>query len=201
MKKRYSIKRTLWFIEELTYEEDGRAKELLKKIEEAFQGEEKTLGVILEKVYDSGVVPDLFTIILKPYQPTFLHALWNAFWARHHHLDRSNIKQLVGVMKNSEIGAVLSDFFFTQHELDQQLGEFQRTIRWEPEVSGEPDESPLSPEELIYLLAKGDFDAGERIRRAPALAVYKWLLLRAKLTPKLPESEQELKDLMEDLHG
>jgi hypothetical protein len=62
-------------------------------------------------------------------------------------------------------------------------------------------EEPLSSDEVIYLVAKGNFDAGERIRRAPALAVYKWLMLRNKLTPKLPESEQELKDLLEEVNG
>lgn len=62
-------------------------------------------------------------------------------------------------------------------------------------------EDVISGDEVIYLLAKGSFDAGERIRRAPALAVYKWIMLRNKLTPKLPESEQELKDLLEELNG
>lgn len=156
MKKRYSIKRTLWFIEELTYEEDGRAKELLKKIEEAFQGEEKTLGVILEKVYDSGVVPDLFTIILKPYQPTFLHALWNAFWARHHHLDRSNIKQLVGVMKNSEIGAVLSDFFLLNTSWISSWGNSS-------EQSGGSLKSPGSPMSLLFPLRSSSISSQKEI--------------------------------------
>jgi len=108
MKKRYSIKRTRWYQDELTYEEDGQAKECLKKLEEAFQGDEKTFGIIIEKVYDSGVIPDLFKVILKPYQPTILHALCNAFWSRWYHLDRT---QIVKVMKNSEIGVVVSDFF------------------------------------------------------------------------------------------
>lgn len=111
MIKRYSIKRTLWFISELTYEEDGRAKEILKNLESAFESDEKQIGQIIEKIYDSGVVPDLFAIILKPYQPTPVHTLWNAFWARYYHLDRSKIPQLVGVMRNSEIAAVVSDFF------------------------------------------------------------------------------------------
>lgn len=109
--KRYSIKRTLWYQDELTYEEDGRAKEILKKLEELFQGDDRSFGSILEKAYDAGLIPDLFKIILKPYQPTILHALWNAFWARHYHLNLSNIPELVGVMKNSEIGLVGRDFF------------------------------------------------------------------------------------------
>lgn len=108
MKKTYSIKHTLWYQEELTYEEDGRAKEVLKKLEAAFDGQEKHFGQILETLYDAGVVPDLFKVILKPYQPTPLHALWNRFWARWYHIDRNRI---IGVMKNSEIAAVVADFF------------------------------------------------------------------------------------------
>jgi hypothetical protein len=106
--KRYWIKRTLWYQAELNYEEDGRAKECLKKLEEAFQDEEKSFGVIIEKIYDSGVVPDLFKVILKPYQPTLLHAMWNAFWSRRYRIDMT---QIVKVMKNTEIAVVVSDFF------------------------------------------------------------------------------------------
>jgi hypothetical protein len=108
MRKKYSIKRMFFYQDELTYEEDGLAKESLKTFEAAFDSEQKQFGQIIEKIYNSGVVPDLFRIILKPYQPTFVHKLWNAFWARYYHLDRS---QIVRTMKNSEIAAVIGDFF------------------------------------------------------------------------------------------
>lgn len=108
MKKIYNIKRTFWQQEELEWNENSQIKPFLKELETAFAGEDKSFGTIVERIYDTDIVPEILKVILKPYQPNILWYAWNEFWAKRNKVDRTNV---AASMKNSEIAQVLADFF------------------------------------------------------------------------------------------
>jgi hypothetical protein len=101
-KRVYVIGRALYYQDELNYAEDGLVKYVLKQVL-GDTAAEMTFGETIDRLYDKGAVPGLFKVILKPYAPTFLHRIWNKAFA---------CADVVPTMKNSEIAAVLSDFFF-----------------------------------------------------------------------------------------
>jgi hypothetical protein len=98
----YVIRKTLWYQDELTYAEDGRVKEVVKEVVGPGFGLEN-FGESVDLLYEKGAIPGLFAVVLKPYEPTILHRLWNKAF-----MPAGGI---VPVMKNSEVAQVLSDFF------------------------------------------------------------------------------------------
>lgn len=117
--KTYNIKRTFWVQRELEWGENAAIKPFLQKFEEAFAGDDKRFSMIIERIYNTDIIPGLFKIILKPYQPNILWYAWNEFWARRNKVDRTNI---VASMKNSEIAEVMMDFFLCNTKWIAALG-------------------------------------------------------------------------------
>lgn len=105
---RYNIRGTLWVQRELTYGEDLELKGVLRVISDRFAGGKATLSDMIDVVFDGETVATLLSVILKPYEPTIVHKAYNAFVARWRGVDRANI---VNVMHNSQLAAVLADFF------------------------------------------------------------------------------------------
>lgn len=109
LKKRhgYVVKGSLWCQDELSYEEDGPAKELLKRSSVILKENDQDILSIIDQLYDANVIPDLLDLVLKPFNPTPLHRLWNLICLAR--LGRP--KKIVSKMRNSEIGEVIRDFF------------------------------------------------------------------------------------------
>ncbi len=96
-------------LSELTFEEDASVRKLLKeKLGALGQMNDPTVGGILDFTFESGVLLELFQIILKPYAPTILHRAWNAACIKLHRIDRNEI---IKQMTNSEIARATVDFF------------------------------------------------------------------------------------------
>lgn len=106
--KVYSIHGTLWVQRELTYGEDLQLKGVLKVLSDRFAGGNPTLADVIDTVFDGETVAALVRVILKPYEPTPLHRVYNALRARVGRVDRTNI---VNAMPNSQLAGVLADFF------------------------------------------------------------------------------------------
>jgi hypothetical protein len=104
--KRYSVRHALWYQDELTYSEDLRLRGPIKEISGVLQGGDVSFGDLIEKTIDSGLFPEVLKVILKPYEPTILHRLWNRYWRGRYGTD-----EVVSVMRNSEIAKVIADFF------------------------------------------------------------------------------------------
>lgn len=107
--KRYTFHHILFRQEELTFAEDGEVREIFDQIA-VLSSPERSIAGLLEAVYMNGIARKIFGIILKPYEPTFLHALWNRFWCWYHGCPRDG-GSIIGALKNSEVMEVLSDFF------------------------------------------------------------------------------------------
>jgi len=105
---RYNIKGTLWVQRELEYGEDLELKAVLRVVSDKFASGNATLSDLIDTAFDGETLPALFAVILKPYEPTPAHRLYNAIVARWRGIDRTNI---VRVMPNSQLAAVLADFF------------------------------------------------------------------------------------------
>jgi len=107
--KVYRIQRMLFHMPEITYEEDGQ---VLRLIDDKLEGINRSVtGMLsaLHSIYQSGVVPELFGIILKPYEPTPLHRWWNRFWFWRS--GNKSIDQLTRKMPNSVWTEIAVDFF------------------------------------------------------------------------------------------
>jgi hypothetical protein len=105
--KRYIFKHIFYCQHELTYGEDILVKEILGELAETISGDIK-FGEAIERLIEKKIPPRLMAIILKPYQPTIIHGLWNAFWLGRYKLTSDEI---INKMKNSEVMEVLGDFF------------------------------------------------------------------------------------------
>lgn len=96
-------------MEELTYDEDTALREIVKgKIGEVLQLDMNNMITLLDKLHEAGVIMDLFKIVVKPYNPTPFHWMWNKFWQSYSGISDG---EAIRKMKNSEIAAVLYDFF------------------------------------------------------------------------------------------
>ncbi|MFI5250797.1 MAG: hypothetical protein ACHQQQ_00070 [Bacteroidota bacterium] len=102
--------------EELTYAEDAQVKKCISKIAEISSGN-VTLFDVIGSIYDTGLLEELFAVILKPDHRTKFHQIWNWWWARyygitlHPEIPMNGRKPIIGLLKNSEIMEVLADFF------------------------------------------------------------------------------------------
>ncbi len=105
--KVYRIHRTLWQMPEILYEQETELLGIYGLISE-LGGEDTKFGDVLEAFYARGVIPRLFKTILKPFQPTFLHRLWNQFWSWKHDVNPENLAK---GLKRSEWGGMVADFF------------------------------------------------------------------------------------------
>jgi hypothetical protein len=107
-KRVYRVRGTLWMQKELTYGEDLELKGVLKVLSERFSVSKVTLADVIDTVFDGETVATLIRVILKPYEPTPLHRLWNVIAARKSGVD---VKNIVASMPNSQLAGVLADFF------------------------------------------------------------------------------------------
>jgi hypothetical protein len=114
--KRYTFRHMLFKQEELTYEEDAKVKKCISQLAELTSGNNNLIDALC-KVYDSNVAEELFDVILKPYNVTLFHKIWNLFWSEYygirldHNSANSEKKPVITLLKNSEIMEVLADFF------------------------------------------------------------------------------------------
>jgi hypothetical protein len=119
MEKRiYSIGGTRWYQEQLTYEEVGKAAELLSSFSNFFDAEKLSFGEIAKKIYDAGLVPELFRLILKPYYPGIVPILLHWLFRLLNRVSRNNLARQ---MKLEEMFSVLADFFFINTEWMERL--------------------------------------------------------------------------------
>jgi len=119
MEKRiYSIGGTQWYQEQLTYEEVGEAAELLSSFSKFFDAKKLSFGEIAKKIYDAGLVPVLFKLILKPYHPGFIAFMKHWIFRL---LNRVSWDNLARTMKLEEMFSVLADFFFINTEWIERL--------------------------------------------------------------------------------
>lgn len=95
-------------MEELTYEQDGLLREILKgRLDEVNAIDKPSIIKVFDKLHETGLLKELFGVVLRPYNPTILHRAWNAFWSWKNTVPGNPID----VMKNSEIAGVVGDFF------------------------------------------------------------------------------------------
>lgn len=107
-KRVYSIRGTLWVQRELTYGEDLALKGVLKTVADRFASGQATLGDMVDLAFDGETIAALLRVVLKPYEPTPLHRWYSLMRARAAGVDMGNI---ISVMPNSQLAAVLADFF------------------------------------------------------------------------------------------
>lgn len=95
----------------LTYEQDEQLLGIYKLMAEANaedEGKDPDLQQILNRFYQAKVVPQLFSIVLRPYQPTILHRIWNNYWRAKGKIDQANLQS---GMTRVEWGGIVTDFF------------------------------------------------------------------------------------------
>jgi hypothetical protein len=105
--KLYHIHRTLWHMPEIVHEQEAQLLEFYALLNECNAGD-KPLSEVLAAFYGKGVVPRLLGIVLKPWQPTPAHRLWNAFWAWKNKVDKTDLAR---GLTRSEWGEAVADFF------------------------------------------------------------------------------------------
>lgn len=108
-KRIYTIAGTKWYQGPLTYEELGSIGKLVPNFNEMFKKEDIRFGEVAQNIYDAGLIPGFFYLVLKPHYPSpwaFL-AHWFFRIAR-----RTRRKNLARTMTLEEIFAVIADFFF-----------------------------------------------------------------------------------------
>lgn len=106
--RRYFVQGVLFVQDELGYVEDGIVKSLLREKFDNLKIEEAQLAQVFDHLYDSGVLRELFKIILKPDRSTLIRRGLNRWQAWRHGV---NMADPIVSMKNSEIAQVLIDFF------------------------------------------------------------------------------------------
>ena len=105
----YSIAGTRWYQEQLTYEEIGRSGDILSQFSKMFEEEKVKFSDVAKRIYEAGLVPNLFAIILKPHCPTPWAFVSHWIFRILHRISRKNLAR---TMKLEEIFGVLADFFF-----------------------------------------------------------------------------------------
>ena len=119
MEKRiYLISGTRWYQEQLTYEEVGKAADLLSSFSKFFDAEKLSFGEIAKKIYDAGLVPEIFRLILKPYHPGIIPLMLHWLFRLLNRVSRGNLAR---TMKLEEMFSVLADFFFINTEWIERL--------------------------------------------------------------------------------
>lgn len=119
MEKRiYSIGGTQWYQDQLTYEEVGKTAEILSSFSKFFDAEKLSFGEIAKKIYDAGLVPVLFRLILKPYHPGVIALVLHWLFRLLNRVSRNNLAR---TMKLEEMFSVLADFFFINTEWIERL--------------------------------------------------------------------------------
>jgi hypothetical protein len=114
----YSIAGTRWYQEQLTYEEIGRAGDILSQFSKMFEEEKLKFSDVAKRIYEAGLVPNLFAIILKPHCPTPWTFTGHWFFRILHRISRKNLAR---TMKLEEMFGVLADFFFINTEWIERL--------------------------------------------------------------------------------
>jgi hypothetical protein len=107
-KKIYAIAGTQWYQSQLTYEELGKALDIVSGFSESFV-EQKSFGEIAKQAYERGLVPSLFRVALKPYHPDVRSFITHWFYRLLYRIDRNNLAK---PLTPEEIFAILGDFFF-----------------------------------------------------------------------------------------
>ena len=119
MEKRiYTIGGTLWYQEQLTYEEVGAASVTLSQFSKIFEGEKLKFSEIAGKIYEAGLVPQLFAVVLKPHYPDPWSFVKHWFFRLAHRVSRRNLAR---TLKLEEIFGVLADFFFINTQWIENL--------------------------------------------------------------------------------
>ena len=113
MKRIYSIKHTLWYQRELEFDENERIAEVKKFISDSLAGEKK-IGDIADELFlkdENGNSKGhlLLEVVLKSYNPTPAHWLWNHCWAWYYGIKLQEIKYRA---TDSALAKIIVDFFF-----------------------------------------------------------------------------------------
>lgn len=150
----YPIRRSLWYMPAISYETDEKLIDIYKLMAECNapeEGNEPDLQTILRRFYQSGIVPRLFALILRPYQPTFFHRIWNDFWCWKNKVDPANLQ---AGMSREEWGTIVTDFFvisgigiLPSNDFAQALGltGSSRESKSSGRSSGKPTANPILP--------------------------------------------------------
>lgn len=107
MKRHYRIKGTLWKQGVLLYPQAEATKDIIKGAFELVKSDESSLWKIIDELITQKVAPRIVAIVLTPYQPTFLHQLWNEWMFKRH----GRPENIVEWMTLEQVGQVLFDFF------------------------------------------------------------------------------------------
>ena len=110
----HHIHRTLWVQRVMEYEQFTQLIEILSGKFKLFKADEQTFMEWVDVLVKDGVAPKVVAVILAPYQPTVLHALWNAHWSKKNKIDMTDPIQRMGVEQAAE---VLLGFFVLNTQL------------------------------------------------------------------------------------
>jgi hypothetical protein len=108
MRKRYKIKHMLFYQESLTYDEFVAARALMRGMP-SISSDKVAFGQWIDRMIEAKVLPNLVSVILKPYEPTILQKLWNRFWAWHAGLKRGDLGSIIST--DPVFAGVARDFF------------------------------------------------------------------------------------------
>jgi len=104
----YKIKGVNYFQDELTFLENEKVNLLFKNNGIDLSIINSTIvGELIDKMYEQGVLKDLFRIILKIDSTTLKKKIENKFYRRKNNLPEN----IIEVMTNSDIAVVMVDFF------------------------------------------------------------------------------------------
>lgn len=108
MKKTYFIAGMFWKQTELTFRENEQVREILKGKLSMNECTTEKLGMLVERLYEGGVLRELIPLILKPDHSNVFKRLWNIIICSFTGTSRTNVLER---MTDSDIAKVMLDFF------------------------------------------------------------------------------------------
>lgn len=111
--KVYRIQGVDWYQGQLLYPDWGKALELLSDFEDYFKGETQTFAEVAKKIYEAGLAPKLFALILNPYLPDWKARLKYRVLRLLGKVDRENLTRTLSLQA---VFRVIADFFFINTE-------------------------------------------------------------------------------------
>jgi len=104
--KVYFIRRSVWWMPEIEFQEELAVLELLKKVN-AVNGSDKPLGETLEEWHKQNLIGSILALSLKPYNRGIVR-LWNKYWIWKNTVTPDT---LAHGMTRPQWGEIAADFF------------------------------------------------------------------------------------------
>lgn len=122
--KTYKLLGTYWRQKELTFSDDKKIKQLISPLE-SFLKTKPNISEIIDKAFEMNIVNEIFSMVMTPYEPTFVHRWINERRGKSFHMKAG---ELLEVLSNSEAARVIADFFIINTSWIPNLQDFATAL-------------------------------------------------------------------------